>query len=62
MAHGMPESWRTGLDTDEFRVFRVDEAGGIEPASTLVTLVATESVWLPDETSATQLLLNRARP
>jgi len=40
----------TGLDTDEFRVFRVDEAGGIVPAGRLVTLVATESVWLPDET------------
>jgi len=39
----------TGLDTDEFRVFRVDAAGGIEPAGTLVTLAATESVWLPDE-------------
>ena len=39
----------TGLDTDEFRVFRVDEGGGIEPAGTLVTLVATESVWFPDE-------------
>jgi hypothetical protein len=39
----------TGLDTDEFRVFRVDGAGGIEPAGTLVTLAATESVWLPDE-------------
>lgn len=39
----------TGLDTDEFRVFRVDGTGGIEPAGTLVTLAATESVWLPDE-------------
>jgi len=39
----------TGLDTDEFRVFRVDETGDIAPAGTLVTLVATESVWLPDE-------------
>ena len=39
----------TGLDTDEFRVFRVDGAGGIKPAGTLVTLAATESVWLPDE-------------
>ena len=39
----------SGLGTDEFPVFRVDEAGGISPAGTLVTLVATESVWLPDE-------------
>ena len=39
----------TGLDTDEFRVFRVDEAGDIASAGTLVTLAATESVWLPDE-------------
>ena len=39
----------TGLNTDEFPVFRVDVAGGIVPAGTLVTLVATESVWLPDE-------------
>jgi len=39
----------TGLNTDEFPVFRVDEAGDIAPAGTLVTLVATESVWLPDE-------------
>jgi len=37
-----------GLDTDEFPVFRVDEAGNIRPAGQLVTLVATESVWLPD--------------
>lgn len=34
----------TGLDTDELRVFRVDAAGGIEPAGTLVTLAANESV------------------
>jgi len=40
----------SGLGTDEFPVFRVDEAGGVSPAGTLVTLVATESVWLPDET------------
>lgn len=39
----------TGLDTDEFRAFRVDAAGNIAPAGTLVTLAATESVWLPDE-------------
>ena len=38
-----------GLDTDEFPVFRVDEAGEIRSAGTLVTLVASESVWLPDE-------------
>jgi len=39
-----------GLDTDEFPVFRVDEGGNIRPAGQLVTLVATESVWLPDPT------------
>ncbi len=39
----------TGLDADEFRVFRVDEAGDIAPTGILVTLAATESVWLPDE-------------
>lgn len=39
-----------GLDTDEFPVFRIDEAGAIRPAGTLVTLEATESVWLPDDT------------
>lgn len=37
-----------GLETDEFPVFRVDESGTIRPAGQLVTLVATESVWLPD--------------
>jgi hypothetical protein len=40
----------TGLNTDEFPVFRVDEAGRIAPAGRLVTLAASESVWLPDET------------
>jgi len=40
----------TGLDTDEFPVFRVDEAGSLGPAGELVTLEATESVWLPDDT------------
>jgi hypothetical protein len=45
----------TGLDTDEFPVFRVDEAGRIVPAGTLVTLVATESVWLPNETIIDEL-------
>lgn len=40
----------TGLDTDEFPIFRVDEAGGIAPAGRLVTLAASETVWLPDET------------
>ncbi len=39
-----------GLSTDEFPVFRVDEGGVIRPAGQLVTLVATESVWLPDLT------------
>jgi HipA-like C-terminal domain len=39
-----------GLDTDEFPVFRVDEAGNIRPDGQLVTLAATESVWLPEET------------
>lgn len=39
-----------GLQTDEFPVFRVDERGAIQAAGTLITLVASESVWLPDET------------
>lgn len=39
-----------GLDTDEFPVFRVDEGGDIQPDGQLVTLVATESVWLPELT------------
>jgi len=39
-----------GLDTDEFPVFRVDQVGTIRPAGNLVTLVATESVWLPEVT------------
>jgi hypothetical protein len=39
-----------GLSTDEFPVFRVDQAGAPQPAGRLVTLAATESVWLPDET------------
>lgn len=37
-----------GLDNDEFPVFRVNQAGTIRRAGKLVTLVATESVWLPD--------------
>ena len=40
----------SGLDIDEFPVFRVDEAGNIRPNGQLVTLAGTESVWLPDET------------
>ena len=36
-----------GLDSDEFPVFRVDESGEIHSAGRLVTLAATESVWLP---------------
>jgi len=39
-----------GLDTDEFPIFRVDERGDIRRDGQLVTLVATESVWLPDPT------------
>ena len=39
-----------GLDTDEFPIFRVDERGDIQRNGQLVTLVATESVWLPDPT------------
>lgn len=39
----------TGLETDEFPVFRVDKAGKIAPAGQLITLAASESVWLPDE-------------
>jgi len=37
-----------GFDTDEFPIFRVDESGEIHSAGHLVTLAATESVWLPD--------------
>ncbi|MEX2124049.1 MAG: HipA domain-containing protein [Woeseia sp.] len=40
----------TGLETDEFPVCRVDQAGGIAVAGTLITLAVSESVWLPDET------------
>lgn len=39
-----------GLSSDEFPVFRVDSAGRIAPAGTLMTLEADESVWLSDET------------
>ena len=39
-----------GQQADEFPVFRVDEAGTIRPAGTLITLAASESVWLPEET------------
>lgn len=39
-----------GLDANEFPVFRVDESGDIHSAGDLVTLAATESVWLPDTT------------
>ncbi|MEM1175155.1 MAG: HipA domain-containing protein [Pseudomonadota bacterium] len=38
-----------GLDTDEFPVFRIDEAGKVQKAGLLITLEATESIWLPDE-------------
>ena len=37
-----------GFDADEFPIFRVDESGEIHSAGHLVTLAATESVWLPD--------------
>ena len=40
----------TGLNTDEFPVFRVDEAGKIAAAGTLITLVGEQSIWLPDDT------------
>ena len=40
----------TGLDTDTFPVFRVDETGELHSAGELVTLEAAESVWLPDDT------------
>lgn len=40
----------TGLDTDEFPVFRVDETGKIAAAGALVTLAANQSIWLPDAT------------
>jgi len=40
----------TGLTTDEFPAFRVDDTGQIAPAGTLITLAGNETVWLPDET------------
>ena len=40
----------TGLDTDTFPVFRIDENGSLHSAGELVTLEAAESVWLPDAT------------
>jgi len=40
----------TGLDTDTFPVFRIDETGSLHRAGELVTLEAAESVWLPDDT------------
>lgn len=40
----------SGLNTDEFPVFRVDEAGKIAAAGTLITLVGNQSIWLPDDT------------
>ena len=39
----------TGLTTDEFPTFRIDETGQIAAAGTLITLAANETVWLPDE-------------
>lgn len=36
-----------GLDTDEFPVFRVDEAGEVAAKGTLVTLAGHQSIWLP---------------
>ncbi len=39
----------TGLSTDEFPAFRVDDIGQIAPAGTFITLAGNESVWLPDE-------------
>lgn len=40
----------SGLESDTFPVFRVDEMGALNRAGELVTLEASESVWLPDET------------
>jgi hypothetical protein len=40
----------TGVDTDTFPVFRIDENGSLHRAGELVTLEAAESVWLPDDT------------
>lgn len=40
----------TGLTTDEFPTFRVDDTGQIVRAGTLITLAGDETVWLPDET------------
>jgi hypothetical protein len=39
----------TGLDTDEFPTFRVDDTGQIAPAGTLITLAANQIASLPDE-------------
>ncbi len=46
----------TGLDTDTFPVFRIDENGSLHRAGELVTLEAAESVWLPDDTVIDGLL------
>jgi hypothetical protein len=40
----------TGLNTDEFPIFRVDEAGKIAPAGELITLVGDQCIWLPNYT------------
>lgn len=37
------------LTTDEFPVFRVEEAGRIAAAGRLITLAAEQSAWLPDD-------------
>ncbi len=39
----------TGLNTDEFPVFRVNEVGKIAPAGQLITLAGQQSIWLPNE-------------
>lgn len=39
-----------GLNTDEFPVFRIDEAGKIAPAGQLITLASHQSISLPSET------------
>ena len=41
---------RTGLNTDEFRVFRINETGQPSRAGSIVTLVANQIAWLPDAT------------
>jgi hypothetical protein len=39
----------TGLNTDEFPIFRVNQDGKINSAGRLITLAGQQSIWLPTE-------------